>query len=109
VIARVWTGVVASDRVQAYVAYVEETGLEGYRRTLGCRLASTLTRELGGERAEVVAFSIWEDVTDIQRFSGSDIDAMVLYPEDEAYLLEPPTLRHHDVHSFATPTREERP
>lgn len=107
-IARVWTGVVDADRVVEYVVYVEETGVEGYRRTPGCRLASTLTRDLGDGRAEVVAFSIWEDVADIARFTGSDVDAMVLYPEDDAYLLEPPSLRHHDVHSFDTPTREER-
>lgn len=108
-IARVWTGVVDADRVLEYVAYVEETGVEDYRRTPGCRLASTLTRELGDGRAEVIAFSIWEDVSDIARFAGSDINAVKLYPEDEAYLLEAPTLSHHDVHSLTTPTREERP
>jgi hypothetical protein len=100
-IARVWRGVVARDRHKEYVAYVEATGVAEYRRTPGCRVSAILTRELdGGQRVEVTAFSIWETEDHIRAFAGPDIDAMVLYPEDEAYLLEPPTLVHHAVASF---------
>ena len=47
--------------------------------------------------AEIVAFSLWDDIEAIRRFAGEDIDAMVLYPEDHDYLLSPPTLVHYRV------------
>ena len=122
-IARVWRGVVARDRRDAYVAYVEATGVAAYRRTPGCRLSAILTRDLdpgnppaddrtvtnaeATERVGVSAFSIWDSETDIQAFAGLDINAMVLYPEDEDYLLAPSTLVHHHVTSLAIPTTEE--
>jgi len=34
---------------------------------------------------------------------------MVLYPEDQEFLLEPPTLVHHQVHSFSAPDARETP
>jgi hypothetical protein len=99
VIARVWTGVVARKDRDTYVAYVDATGVEGYRRTAGCRLATILTRDLDQARTEIVALSLWESRASIQGFAGDDISAMVLYPEDEKYLLEEPRLRHYDVAS----------
>jgi hypothetical protein len=97
VIARVWTGVVAREHRDRYVAYVDSTGVDAYRHSPGCRLATILTRDLDDGRAEVTAFSIWDDEVALRRFAGDDITAMVLYPEDRAYLLEEPQLRHHQV------------
>ena len=100
-IARVWTGVVASDDRDSYVAYVEATGVGEYRNTPGCVLATVLTRELDDEgRTEVTAFSIWEDEASVRAFAGDDVNAMVLYPEDERYLLGAPQLRHYQVASL---------
>ena len=56
-IARVWTGVVAADRLEAYVSHLEATGVGAYRRIAGNRAAHILTPDLGGGRGEVVAFS----------------------------------------------------
>ena len=102
-IARLWRGVVAADRLDAYVAYVENTGVGAYRQVDGNRAAHILTRDLGENRAELVAFSLWDDVAAIRRFAGDDINAMVLYPEDEDYLLSPPELLHYDVGDGQTP------
>lgn len=104
-IARLWTGVVARRDRDAYVAYMEATGVGEYRRTPGCTLATILTRDLDENRTEVSALSLWESVTAIQAFAGDDITAMVLYPEDETYLLNEPELRHYDV---ASPPSERR-
>lgn len=122
-IARVWRGVVARDRHEAYVDYVDATGVAEYRRAPGCRLSAILTRDLDPEgppgdeldatraettaRVELIAFSIWDREADIEAFAGPDIKAMVLYPEDEDYLLAPPTLVHHHVTSFAMSAIEE--
>jgi hypothetical protein len=112
VIARVWRGVVGYDRHQAYVAYVDATGVAEYRRARGCLLSAILTRDLGPDEApgvEVIAFSIWNSEADIEAFAGPDIDTMVLYPEDEDYLLLPPTLAHHQVTSLSLPTTDGDP
>jgi len=97
VIARVWRGVVAAEELAAYSAYVDSTGVSGYRETEGNRAAHILTRQLDEGTAEIVAFSLWDDIEAIRRFAGEDIDAMVLYPEDHDYLLSPPTLVHYRV------------
>jgi hypothetical protein len=107
VIARRWSGVVATPNRGEYVAYVEATGVSEYRRTPGCRFACILTRELDDARTEVVAFSLWETEGHIKAFAGEDIDEMVLYPEDQAYLLGTPELTHYDVPMFALPTPPE--
>jgi hypothetical protein len=99
VIARVWTGLVARKDRDAYVAYVEATGVDAYRRTPGCTLATVLTRDVDQARTEIVAFSLWMSTASIQAFAGDDISTMVLYPQDETYLLEQPELRHYQVAS----------
>ncbi|MET0932365.1 MAG: hypothetical protein ABWX56_01525 [Mycetocola sp.] len=98
-IARLWTGVVARRDRDAYVAYMEATGVGEYRRTPGCTFAAILTRDLDENRTEVSALSLWESTTAIHAFAGDDITAMVLYPEDETYLLDEPELRHYEVAS----------
>jgi ketosteroid isomerase-like protein len=97
VIVRTWTGVVSTERAVDYVAYVRATGVEQYVRTPGCRQAFVLTRDLGAGSSEVVALSFWTDAAALRAFTGPDVDAMVLYDEDDAYLLGEPTLTHHDA------------
>jgi heme-degrading monooxygenase HmoA len=97
VIARIWSGIVAADRLADYVAYVDATGVGAYRETEGNRAAHILTRLLDDGTAEIMAFSLWDDEEAIRRFAGDDISAMVLYPEDREYLLRTPTLRHYSV------------
>jgi ketosteroid isomerase-like protein/heme-degrading monooxygenase HmoA len=97
VIVRTWTGVASTERVTDYVAYVRATGVEQYVRTPGCRQAYVLTRDLGNGSSEVVALSVWEDADSLRAFTGPDVDAMVLYDEDDAYLVGEPTLTHHEV------------
>ncbi len=115
-IARVWRGVVARDRRADYVTYVDATGVAEYRQAPGCRVSMILTRDLDGTdggretpRAEVIAYSVWDDEAAIRAFAGPDIDTMVLYAEDQDFLLDVPTLTHHHVHSFFVPAAGEEP
>jgi hypothetical protein len=57
-VAPLWIGVVARGERDAYVAYMEDTGVGAYRRTPGCTLATILTRELDENRTEVSALSL---------------------------------------------------
>ena len=97
-IARTWRGWVSSERVDAYVDYINATGLASYRKTPGNLGAQMWTRDLGDGRAEVTTVSWWSSLKDIEGFAGSDIQVAVFYPEDDDYLLDrETTVAHHEV------------
>jgi heme-degrading monooxygenase HmoA len=87
-IARIWRGAVRADDAAAYARYIQETGIEGYKKTPGNRGAWALWRA-DGDRAEFVTVSFWD--------SRESIEA-VFYPEDERFLAERDlTVRHYEV------------
>ena len=96
-IARIWRGAVRAQDADAYAAYVQRTGIEGYQRTPGNRGAWLLWR-VEGERAEFITLSFWESRTAIEGFAGLDIDQAVFYPDDDQFLIERDlTVRHYEV------------
>jgi heme-degrading monooxygenase HmoA len=96
-IARIWRGAVRAEDAAAYVAYVQETGIAGYRRTPGNRGAWALSR-VEGERAEIVTVSMWESRSAIEAFAGPDISRAVFYPDDDQYLVDRDlTAQHYEV------------
>lgn len=96
-IARIWRGAVRARDAEAYARYVEETGIEGYRKTPGNRGAWALSR-IEGDRAEIVTLSFWESREAIEGFAGRDIERAVFYPEDDRFLIERDlTVRHYEV------------
>jgi heme-degrading monooxygenase HmoA len=98
VIARMWRGWVRTADRNAYVAYVEDTGMAHYRRTPGNRGAHMLTRDLDDGRTEIVTLSFWESREVIRGFAGDDIDRAVFYPEDDRYLVDrETTVTHYEV------------
>ena len=99
-IARMWRGVVPSDKLEEYVEIVEETGMDEYRRTPGNLGAQILTRDLGEGRAEIVTISWWPDLDHVRGFAGEDIEVAKYYPEDDAYLIDrDPGVVHYVVAS----------
>jgi len=98
VIARMWRGWVAIADRDAYVAYIEETGMAEYRRTPGNLAAHMLTRDLDDGRTEIVTLSFWESRDVIAGFAGADISRAVFYPEDDRYLVDrETTVTHYEV------------
>jgi heme-degrading monooxygenase HmoA len=95
VIARQWRGWVRTEQTADYVAYIERTGLKGYRDTPGNAGAQMWTRDLGDGRTEVVTVSLWQSRSDIEGFAGPDIDVAVFYPEDDGYLVDRETTVLH--------------
>jgi heme-degrading monooxygenase HmoA len=95
-IARVWRGVVRTPDADAYAEYIRETGFAEYGRTPGNRGAWLLRRDEDGT-TEFVTLSLWESLAAIRAFAGDDIEAAVLYPEDERYLVGESTIAHYDV------------
>jgi heme-degrading monooxygenase HmoA len=96
-IARIWRGMVRADDAAAYANYVQQTGIEGYRKTPGNRGAWALW-QVSGDRAEFVTLSFWESRQAIQGFAGEDIEKAVFYPEDDRFLVERDlTVRHYEI------------
>ena len=96
-IARTWTGVVRRADADAYADYIRETGFAEYGRTAGNRGAWMLRRD-DGDRTEFITLSMWDSVDAIKSFAGEDIEAAVLYPEDERYLIDGESrVTHYEV------------
>ncbi|MCY1143028.1 hypothetical protein OWR29_33965 [Actinoplanes sp. Pm04-4] len=97
-IARMWRGWVRTERAGEYVAYIERTGLAGYRETPGNRGAEMWVRDLGDGRSEVTTLSWWDSLDDIRGFAGDDISVAVFYAEDDEFLVDrETTVTHHEV------------
>ena len=86
-IVREWRGATREADREAYLAYLEATGLREYGATPGNRGVLTLTRNVGG-RTEFVLLSFWNRIEDVAAFAGSAIEHAVFYPEDDRFLIE---------------------
>ena len=95
-IARFWTGAVRRADADGYADYIRETGFAEYGRTAGNRGAWMLRRD-DGDRTEFITLSMWDSVEAIKAFAGEDIEAAVLYPEDERYLVGESSVTHYEV------------
>ena len=85
-IARLWRGATRAADADAYLAYLERTGLAEYRDTPGNRGVLAL-RRVEGDRAEWLLVSLWESRDAIAGFAGGTPDRAVFYPDDDRYLV----------------------
>jgi heme-degrading monooxygenase HmoA len=96
-IARIWSGAVRHADADEYAAYIRDTGFAEYGRTRGNRGAWLLRRD-DDHRTEFIALSLWDSIDAIRAFAGEDIEAAVLYAEDERYLIDGASRTlHYDV------------
>lgn len=96
-IARIWKGAVRLSDADVYADYIRDTGFAEYAQTAGNRGAWLLRRDQG-ERTEFLTLSLWDSVEAIRAFAGDDIEAAVLYPEDERYFIGgQSTVTHYEV------------
>jgi heme-degrading monooxygenase HmoA len=97
VIARVWHGVTDAAKSDAYLAYLNQTGIPDYQATEGNQGVLVL-RKLEGTKAHFLLFSFWQSSEAIRKFSGDDIGKARYYPEDSNFLLElEPAVEHYEV------------
>jgi heme-degrading monooxygenase HmoA len=96
-IARIWRGITLAEKADAYIDYLNETGLKDYANTPGNR-GVTVLRRLQGDHCEIVLISLWESMAAVRAFAGENPERSVYYPEDEQYLLEmEPLVRHYEI------------
>ncbi|HEX3943469.1 MAG TPA: hypothetical protein VHW69_05220 [Rhizomicrobium sp.] len=96
-IMREWRAEIRRALKDEYVAYVNATGIVGYKQTTGNLGATIATRDIDAERTEIVTLSWWKDEASIRAFAGNDISRSHYYSEDDRFLLtRPETVRHYD-------------
>src|SRR6267378_2129443 len=71
-IARLWHGAVRAEQGEAYMRYLEKTGIPESRATPGNRGVYVLRRQ-EGDAAHFLFVSLWESREAIRAFAGEDI------------------------------------
>ncbi len=96
-IARMWHGRVLASKSEAYIEYLNNTGIPDYKSTEGNLGVNMLTRTEGDE-VHFLLISYWESLEMIKAFAGDQIDKARYYPEDKNYLQEfEPEVTHYVV------------
>jgi heme-degrading monooxygenase HmoA len=105
-IARRWRGTVRAEDHDAYLRYVEETGIAALRSTPGNEgviVFRHLDEPAGTSEIEVV--SLWRDRESIHAFAGADISVARFFPDDDRYLVDCElTVSHDDVDRYEGPS-----
>jgi heme-degrading monooxygenase HmoA len=96
-IARLWRGVVAVDKAEAYVRYLADFGFRDYRMYAGHIAAYLLQRRVEG-RVHVLLISFWESREAIAAYAGDDIERAHYYAYDLECLIDPArNVEHYEV------------
>ena len=102
-IARIWHGMVPSDKSNEYMEYLNRTGVPDLRATPGNKEVKVHRRKQG-DRVHFLLVSYWDSRESIAAFAGPDIDKARYYPQDGEYLLElEPEVLHYEVLEIASP------
>ena len=86
-IARTWRGAVKAKDGDAYVEYLQKTGIREYKETPGNKGVIALRRERDG-KTEFLLVSLWDSWHAVRAFAGPVPDKAVFYPEDDRWLVE---------------------
>lgn len=96
-IARIWHGITAAAKADAYLDYLNQTGVPDYQATAGNQGVYVL-RRIEGDVAHFTFISFWDSMAAIEKFAGSEPEKARYYPEDKEFLLEfEPTVTHYEV------------
>src|SRR5579884_2985719 len=94
-VARMWRGWTRPEDADAYLEYIDSTGVAAYKETPGNRGAWILRRPSGDGRVEFVTLSFWDSLDAVRGFAGDDIERAVFYPEDDRFLVDRETTVTH--------------
>jgi heme-degrading monooxygenase HmoA len=103
-IARRWRGGVRAADFDAYLGYLEESGIAALTATAGNE-GVVVFRHLDEStgRAEFEVVSYWQDLDAIRAFAGDDISVARFFPDDDRFLIDRElTVRHDVVNQFPT-------
>ena len=97
-IARRWRGRVRAADFDAYLAYVEKTGIAALRATPGNEGVDVFRHlDEAADSADFEVVSYWRSLDDIHAFAGADISVARFFPDDDRYLVDRELTARHDV------------
>jgi heme-degrading monooxygenase HmoA len=87
IITRIWHGMTADHDADAYLRYLENSGIADYKQTEG-NLSVEIWRMKEGDICHFWTVTKWRSLESIQKFAGNKILEAKYYPEDANFLLE---------------------
>lgn len=97
-IARRWRGRVRAADFDAYLAYLEKTGVAALRATPGNEGVEVFRHiDEPSATAEFEVVSYWHSLDDVRAFAGEDVSVARFFPGDERYLVDRELTVRHDV------------
>lgn len=95
--AREWKCLCPAKNKDGFLDYLYKTGVREITAAPGYMGFQLMDRKQG-KKVEIVLITYWKSLEAIAEFVGEDIEVAKLYPEDEAYGIEPDlTVRHYKV------------
>jgi heme-degrading monooxygenase HmoA len=102
-IARMWHGITAAAKGDAYADFLRARAIPDYRGTPGNLSVHILRRDEGGT-THFITLTFWESLDAIRAFAGEQVERAKYYPEDKNFLLEfEPSAQHWEVVGSAKP------
>jgi heme-degrading monooxygenase HmoA len=101
-IARRWRGRVRAADHDAYLHYVEESGVAALLATPGNEGVIVFRRlDDATQTSEIEVVSLWRDRQSIEAFAGADISIARFFADDDRYLVERElTVRHDEAEMY---------
>jgi heme-degrading monooxygenase HmoA len=99
-ITRIWHGITKATDAEVYLAYLEKTGVEDYKKTPG-NLGVQILRRVEGDCCHFWTVTQWDSYESIQAFAGPEYEKARYYQEDKKYLLSfEPKVIHCETFEF---------
>jgi heme-degrading monooxygenase HmoA len=99
-ITRIWHGITKATDAEAYLAYLEKTGVDDYKKTPG-NLGVQILRKIEGDRCHFWTVTQWDSYESIKEFAGPEYEKARYYQEDKNYLLSfEPQVIHCETFEF---------
>ena len=102
-IMRIWRGITAEERAEAYLEHLQQTALSKLAEQPGQCGAWVLRRVQGGQ-CEFQVLSLWKSEKALRAYAGKNPERAVYYDEDDKYLLDmEPLVRLYEVADTVMP------
>src|SRR5690606_30984235 len=87
IITRIWHGKVKKEKAEAYINYIENTGIKNYREIEG-NISAKILHRFEDDVCHILTVTEWDSYHSIKKFAGDDFHKARYYDEDKEYLLE---------------------
>jgi len=87
VITRIWHGRTKAIHADAYLKYIEDTGITEYKNTNG-NLSAEIWRKTDGDVCHFWTVTKWSSYDAIKQFAGKDYEKARYFTQDANYLLD---------------------